>query len=96
MEYRISKSCGQLVPVPRHEINIRHGGVDHPLGHLRFYVEDPGVIHVRNPAAESLLFWIAMYREGLIEGMESESFSLQAGMSREELQEIERRVLERG
>ncbi len=60
------------------------------------YVEDPGVIHVKNPAAESLLFWIAVYREGLIEAMESESFSLQVGMSREELQEIERKVLERG
>ncbi|HOV86182.1 MAG TPA: hypothetical protein PLM79_07445 [Syntrophobacteraceae bacterium] len=58
------------------------------------YVEDPGIIHVKNPNAESLLFWIAMYREGLIQAMESEFCILRPGMREKELTEIEKKLVE--
>lgn len=40
------------------------------------YVEDPGIIRVKNANRDSLLFWLQMYREGLIDAVESEDVSL--------------------
>lgn len=54
------------------------------------FVEDPGIILVRNANEASLLFWIKMYREGLIGALESELCTLSPGMSQEELQKVEK------
>jgi hypothetical protein len=41
------------------------------------YVEDPGIIRVRNADQDSLPFWIKMFEEGLIDAVDAEGFSLQ-------------------
>ena len=51
------------------------------------YVEDPGVIRVKNVNEQSFLFWTQMYREGLIDALESEQFSIQPRMQEAELEE---------
>lgn len=53
------------------------------------YVEDPGVIRVKNANPETLLFWVKMFREGLIEALESEMCALQPEMSEEEIGRLE-------
>lgn len=53
------------------------------------YVEDPGVIRVKNANQETLLFWVKMFREGLIEALESEMCALQPEMSEEEICRLE-------
>jgi hypothetical protein len=53
------------------------------LEHLRkifggeLYVEDPGVIRVRNADQDSLPFWVKMYHERLIDALDAEGYSLQ-------------------
>jgi hypothetical protein len=49
------------------------------------YVEDPGVIRVKNANAESLLFWVQMFREGLIDAMDSDMCRLNREMSEMEI-----------
>ena len=58
----------------------------------KLYVEDPGVIHVKNADDESLLFWIKMYREGLIEALDNERCPLHAGMSEVEIDKAEESI----
>jgi hypothetical protein len=60
------------------------------------YVEDPGVILVKNANAETLLFWVKMFREGLIEALESELCALQPEMSEEEIVRLEAAIRSRG
>lgn len=59
------------------------------------YVEDPGVILVKNANVESLLFWLKMFREGLIEAVQSEMCSLTPHMSEDEISRIERALVSR-
>jgi hypothetical protein len=56
------------------------------------YVEDPGAIRVRNATEESLLFWIKMFREGMIDAMEGENCLLYRDMSATEIEMVEQRV----
>ena len=49
------------------------------------YVEDPGVIRVKNANAESLLFWVRMFREGLIDAMDSDMCRLNREMTEMEI-----------
>jgi hypothetical protein len=71
----------------------RHGEGRRALQLLRkifggeLYVEDPGVIRVKNVNEQSFLFWTQMYREGLIDALESEQFSIQPRMQEAELEE---------
>lgn len=60
------------------------------------YVEDPGVIRVKNANAETLLFWVKMYREGLIEALESDMCMLQPEMSEAEVLRVETALRSRG
>jgi hypothetical protein len=54
------------------------------LEHLRkifgggLYVEDPGIIRVKNADQDSLPFWVKMYNEGLIDALDAEGCSLQS------------------
>ena len=52
------------------------------------YVEDPGIL-VRNASAESLLFWVKMFREGNVHAIEGEVLSLHCGMTPDEVDRIE-------
>ncbi len=62
----------------------------------KIFVEDPGkILHSEYSIVESLLFWIKMFREGLIDGLYSDYLELSPGMSEEELQEAEEKVKER-
>jgi hypothetical protein len=45
------------------------------------YVEDPGIIRVKNANQESIQFWAQMYREGLIDALESDLCSLHPHLS---------------
>ncbi len=56
------------------------------------YVEDPGIIVVKNASEQSLLFWVKMFREGLIEGIESEPCRLDINMSEAEVLEVEKTI----
>jgi hypothetical protein len=49
------------------------------------YVEDPGVIRVKNANRESLLFWAQMYREGLIDALDSDICTLHPQLTDAEL-----------
>jgi hypothetical protein len=60
------------------------------------YVEDPGVILVKNANEETLLFWVKMFREGLIEALESEMCALKPDMSEEEIGRLEASIRGRG
>ncbi len=76
----------------------RHGEGRRALRFLRkifnglLYVEDPGLIRVKNVDEESILFWAQMFREGLIDALESDQVSLHAHISEAELNEVIRRV----
>lgn len=56
------------------------------------YVEDPGIIRVKNVNEASVLFWAQMFREGLIDALESDAFSLHPHISEAELNEVIRRI----
>ena len=56
------------------------------------YVEDPGIIRVKNVNEESVLFWAQMFREGLIDALESDQLSLHPHISETELNEVIRRI----
>jgi hypothetical protein len=56
------------------------------------YVEDPGIIRVKNANQESLLFWAQMYREGLIDALESDQYSLHPQLSDAEFAETLRQI----
>ncbi|SFM65246.1 hypothetical protein [Thermodesulforhabdus norvegica] len=59
----------------------------------RIFVEDPGeILTDEYSIAESLLFWLQMYREGLIDALDSDYIVLKPDMSLEELKEVESRV----
>jgi len=55
------------------------------------FVEDPGFIHVMNANGESMLFWVKMFREGLIGSLDSEACNLYPEMDEAELLRIEER-----
>jgi hypothetical protein len=59
------------------------------------YVEDSGIIRVKNVNEESLLFWAQMYREGLIDALDSDQFSLHPHMLDAELDAVVGRLMER-
>jgi len=52
------------------------------LEHLRkifgggLYVEDPGIIRVKNADQDSMAFWVKMFNEGLIDALDAEGCSL--------------------
>ena len=56
------------------------------------YVEDPGIIRVRNANAESLRFWVRMFREGIIDALDSEMCQLYPEMTETEIQAAEERI----
>ena len=56
------------------------------------YVEDPGVIRVRNADEESLLFWVKMFREGIIDAIDSEMCQLYPEMSEPEISAVKERI----
>ena len=56
------------------------------------YVEDPGVIRVLNANAESLRFWMKMFREGIIDALDSEMCRLYAEMSEYEIDALEVKI----
>ncbi len=78
----------------------RQGGGRRALQELKkifrgeVYVEDPGVIKVRNADSESLPFWIRMYEEGLIDALDSVSLKLHPHMSAEELAQARSKMME--
>jgi len=45
------------------------------------YVEDPGVIRVKNANEESLSFWMSMFQEGYIDALDSPQMLLSSEMS---------------
>jgi hypothetical protein len=53
------------------------------------FVEDPGFITVRGANRESLLFWVSMFREGLIDALDAEAIELYPHMSDQELLRVE-------
>jgi hypothetical protein len=53
------------------------------------YVQDPGIIRVKNANRESLVFWVQMFREGLIDAMESEYCQLGPELTDKEIEGIE-------
>ncbi len=57
------------------------------------FVEDPGFILVKGPNRESLLFWVRMYREGLIDALDAEAIELHPHMSDQELLRLETEIL---
>ena len=59
------------------------------------FVEDPGFIRVKNANSESILFWVRMFREGLIGSLESEMCSLYPDMDETELARIEKQLKSR-
>lgn len=78
--------------------SIRHGKGREALGCLKklfkgeLYVEDPGVIRVRNANVETILFWVKMFREGYIDALDCAECCLAHGMSEAEVNEIETRL----
>lgn len=56
------------------------------------YVEDPGIIRVKNANLESLSFWIKMFQEGYIDSLDSEECSLSPKMSRAEIDKIKAEI----
>lgn len=58
------------------------------------YVEDPGVIRVKNANAETLLFWVKMFREGLIDALDCEPCRLTRDLSEAEVKAIEAQLAE--
>jgi hypothetical protein len=61
------------------------------LGGKLQYVEDPAISSVNHTETDNLAFWGQMFREGRIDGVESETLSLKPGTS---ASEVERRVEE--
>lgn len=55
-------------------------------------VEDPGSIRIENATEQSLLFWVKMFREGLIDVLDYETCELYPGIGADELDEIERNL----
>ncbi len=61
----------------------------------QIFVEDPGeILTDEYSITESLLFWIQMFREGIIAGVESDHIKLYKGMTEEELKEQEELILD--
>lgn len=58
------------------------------------YVEDPGVIRVKNANERSGLFWVQMFREGLIDAIDGGLCVLNPGMTGAEVDAVERRIQE--
>lgn len=56
------------------------------------FVEDPGFIMVKGANRESLLFWVRMFREGLIDALDSEAIALHPQMSDQELLRLESEI----
>jgi len=52
------------------------------------YVEDPGLIRVRNANEESLPFWVKMFQEGYIDSLDSPECSLSPEMNEAENKKI--------
>jgi len=58
------------------------------------YVEDPGVIRVKNANESSGLFWVEMFRERLIDAIDGGLCVLNPGMTEAEVDAVERRIKE--
>jgi len=56
------------------------------------FVEDPGFIRVKGANRESLLFWVSMFREGLIDALDAEAIELHPHMSDQELSKVESEI----
>jgi len=56
------------------------------------FVEDPGFIMVKGANRESLLFWLSMFREGLIDALDAENMELHPHMSDQELLTLESEI----
>lgn len=76
----------------------RRGGGREALGYLKrifkgeLYVEDPGIIRVKNANEESIPFWIKMFQEGHIEALDSAECSLTRQTSEAEMNRIKDRI----
>ncbi len=58
------------------------------------FVEDPGFIMVKGANRESLLFWVRMFREGLIDALDADTIELHPHMSDQELLRLESEILD--
>lgn len=59
-------------------------------------VQDPGeILCSEYSIIKSLLFWVKMFEEGLIEELESDQLVLRQGMSKEEIELIKERIREK-
>jgi hypothetical protein len=86
-ELSVSLSEKQMREVTLYHLEVlgskRQGQGRAALEHLRkifgggVYVEDPGIIRVKNADQNSLPFWVKMYNEGLIDALDGEGCSLQ-------------------
>lgn len=56
------------------------------------YVEDPGYLHVTNVTRESLLFWIKMFEENLVQSLDSDDLKIDQDTSRKELEELKQKM----
>ena len=76
----------------------RKGGGREALKYLKkifkgeLYVEDPGIIRVRNANEESIAFWVKMFQEGYIDALDSEECSLTHQMSEAELNRVKQEI----
>ncbi|MFP5212678.1 MAG: hypothetical protein ACLGPL_04795 [Acidobacteriota bacterium] len=61
----------------------------------RIHVEDPGLIPVENPDAVGMLFWVRMFRAGIIDSLEAEGYTLSPGMAESGIVEVEERIRRR-
>ena len=58
------------------------------------YVEDPGKIKVKNANEKTIPFWIKMFREGLIDALDSDLCRLHSQMSYEEVEMAEQEAMQ--
>jgi hypothetical protein len=86
-ELSVSLSEKQTREVTLYHLEVlgpkRQGQGRAALEHLRkifgggLYVEDPGIIRVKNADQDSMPFWVKMFNEGLIDALDAEGCSLQ-------------------
>jgi len=62
----------------------------------KIFVEDPGeILTDEYSITESILFWIQMFREGVIDGLDSDLVRLHPGIDEKEMKKLEQTVISR-
>ena len=57
------------------------------------HVEDAGYFHVKNVTNDSLLFWIKMFEEGIIQSLVSDDIKINECSTYQELKEAKERLI---